>query len=55
MTSPYLLPYKDATLTGPDKSIWSNSKGLEVETISLALKDVLTIFPFWHAPQSASE
>jgi len=55
MTNPYLFPYKDAMLTGPNKSIWINSKGLEVETMSLVLKDDLTIFPFWHAPQSASE
>jgi len=55
MTNPYLLPYKDAVLTGPNISIWSNSKGLEVETISFVLKYDFTIFPFWHAPQSASE
>jgi len=55
MTSPYLLQYKDSVVTGPNKSIWSNSKVLEVETMSFALKDVLTIFPLWHAPQSASE
>jgi len=42
-------------LTGPNKSIWSNYKGPEVETMSLVLKDDFTIFPFWHAPQSASE
>jgi hypothetical protein len=42
-------------LTGPNKSIWSGSKGLEVETMSLDLKDDLTIFPFRHTPQSASE
>ena len=46
MTSPYLLPYKDAELTGPNKSIWRNSKGLEVETMSLDLKDDFTNFPF---------
>jgi len=51
----YLLSYKDAVLTGPNKSIWSNYKGLEVEIMSFALKDDFTIFPFWHAPQSASE
>ena len=55
MTNPYLLPYKDAVLAGPNKSIWSSSKSLEVETMSLTLKDDLTMFPFWHAPQSASE
>jgi len=42
-------------LTGPNKSIWSNSKGLEGETMLFVLKDDFTIFPFWHAPQSASE
>jgi hypothetical protein len=41
--------------TGPNKSIWSNSNGLEVETMSFVLKDDLTNFPFWHAPQTASE
>jgi len=46
MTNPYLLSYKDAVLTGPNKSIWSNSKGQEVDTMSLVLKDGLTIFPF---------
>jgi len=55
MTKSYLLPYKDAVLTGPNKSLWSNFKRLEVETMSLFLKDDFTIFPFWHAPQSASE
>jgi len=55
MTNPYLLPYIDAILTSPNKSIWSSSKGLEVVTMSFVLKEVLTIFPFWHAPQSASQ
>jgi len=46
MTNPYLLPYIDAVLTCPNKSIWSSSTGLEVETMSFVLKDDLTIFPF---------
>ena len=46
MTNPYLLPYKDAVLTSPNKSIWSNFKGLKVETMSFVLKDDFTIFPF---------
>jgi len=54
MTNPYLLPYIDAVLTGPNKSIWSSSKGLEVETMSLVLKEVLTIFHFWQAQQSVT-
>jgi len=53
--NPYLLSYKDAVLIGPNKSIRSSSKGLEIDTMSLDLKDDFTIFPFWHAPQSASE
>ena len=34
----------DAVLTGPNKSIWNSSKGLEVDTMSFDLKEVLTIF-----------
>jgi len=36
-------------LDGPNKSIWSSSRGFEIKTMLLLWKKFLTYFPFWHA------
>jgi hypothetical protein len=55
MTKPYFFSLIDAVLTGSNKSMCNSSKGLEVERMFFILKEVLTIFPFWHAQQRAFE
>ena len=50
MTRPYLCPERDTV--GPNRSWNRSSKGLEVETKFLALKELFTCFPFWQASES---
>ena len=48
------MPRRLLTLTGPIRSMWSNSSGLEVDTCFLYLNDVFVCFPFWQASQMVS-
>jgi hypothetical protein len=46
MTKPYFLPLREADFTGPKRSIFKSSKGLEVEITLFALKEVFENLPF---------
>lgn len=45
MTNPYLFPLTEAVFTYPKNSMCKSSKGLEVETTYLALKEVFENLP----------
>lgn len=49
MTKPYFFPFTEAFLTSPNRSMCKSSRGLEMETTFLALKEV------WHASQREYE
>ena len=55
MTRQYRLPPKLVVLVGPNKSKWSNSKGLEVDIASLDLNDDLYCLLSWQATQTLSD
>ena len=46
------MPPKLIVLDGPNKSIWSNSRGFVVETTFLLWKEFLICFPLSHASQN---